>query len=276
MSLGGAYVASVGDVLSGYYNPAGLSFLGQPQATFMHSETFGSLLNHDYLAYARPMGNEGQRAAFALSLYRVGGGGISITTVDQTGRFRVLREENHADYVGYLSYGRELAQVLSLGITSKLVYRDIVDESALGIGLDIGALYRPASWAALGINLQDVPSTLLSYTTGAKQRVNPMAKIGARLSGERGSFAASLFADADIAFEGRDYAAQIAVGPISLDSHLGIEAVYKDKISARAGSNIGNLTLGAGLRFNRFAVDIAMRDHSDLENTFLVSLMIPL
>lgn len=275
LALGGAYVASGGDILSGYYNPAGLSFLERPQAIFMHSETFGSLLNHDFLAYARPLGAEPEQA-FSVSLYRLGGGGIIVTTVDQTGRFRMVSEENHADYVGYFSYGRRFGSRLSGGVTAKLIYRDIVDESAFGLGLDLGALYSLTDWADVGLSLQDFPSTLLSYTTGLKQRVNPMAKIGTGLHGRRGDFAASLFADADIQFEGRRYSSQVHFGRISFDSHLGLETVYKDKIAARVGSDIGNLTLGVGLKFNKFAVDIAMRDHSDLDNTYLVSLIVQL
>jgi len=273
LSLGGAYVASSGDVLSGYYNPAGLSSLEQPQAIFMHSETFGSLLNHDFLAYARPMGVDGKQAAFAVSLYRLGGGGIIVTEVDQTGHFRILSEENHADYVAYLSYGRRFGSRLSGGLSAKLIYRDIVDESAFGMGLDIGALYRPSDWADFGINLQDIPGTLLSYTTGLKQSVNPTAKVGWGLHGGRGDFAGTFLADADIRFEGRKYSSQVDVGRISFDSHFGVETVYKGKISARAGSDVGALSLGAGLRFSRFMVDIAMKDHSDLDNSYLISLI---
>ena len=273
LALGGAYVAYGGDVLSGYYNPAGLSFIERPQSAFMHSETFGSLLNHDFVAYARPMGSDGNRAAFAVSLYRLGGGGILVTTVDQTGRFRVVREENHADYVGYFSYGREFGSRFSAGMTAKMVYRDIVDESAIGLGVDIGAIYTLARWAKVGINLQDIPSTLISYSTGSKQRVNPTAKVGFALSGSKGNLGGSLFADADTRFEGRDYASQLSTGSISFDTHLGIEAVYKEKLSARIGSDIGNLTLGAGLRLDRFTIDIAMRDHSDLDSTYLVSMI---
>ena len=276
LSLGGAYVASAGDILSGYYNPAGLSILERSQSIFMHSETFGSLLNHDYLAYARPVGGEGNQAAFAVSLYRLGGGGILVTTVDQTGRFRVVREESHADYVGYFSYGRKFGNRLSGGLTTKLIYRDIVDETAIGLGVDIGAIYDLAGWAKVGINLQDIPSTLISYTTGLKQRVNPTAKIGTALRGSRGNFDGSLFADLDTRFEGRDYAAQASIGQVSIDTHFGLEILYKEKLSARVGTDTGNLTLGAGLSFSRFVVDIAMRDHSDLDNTFLVSLLMQL
>lgn len=274
LSMGGAYTAESGDVLSGYYNPAGLSRLNRPEAIFMHSETFGSLLNHDFLAYARPWGSKSAPAAFGISLYRLGGGGIIVTTVDQTGRFQMVSEESHADYVGYFSYGRMFGKRLSAGISAKMLYRDIIDVSAVGIGLDFGAIYAMTDWADLGLNLQDAPGTLLSYSTGTKERVKPTAKMGAKFYGKHGRFKISMLADTDIRFEGRDYAAQAAAGPISFDFHFGLEARYMEKLSARIGSDIGNLSLGAGLRFNRFIVDIAMRDHSDLDHSYLVSLIL--
>jgi hypothetical protein len=271
LSLGGAYVAEKGDVLAGYYNPAGLSSLKGQEASFMHSETFGSLLNHDFLAYGRPLYSGDRRAAMAVSLYRLGGGGVIITTIDQFGRIRMVDEESHADYVGYFSYGRSFGQRLSAGLTAKLIYRDIVDESAAGIGFDIGAIYSLNGWADVGVNLQDAPGTVISYSTGLKERVNTTAKMGLKLHGKRGRFSSALFADADLRFEGRDYSAQLSAGPLSFDSHLGLEIMYLNKLAARIGSDVGNLTLGAGLRINRLLIDIAMRDHSDLDNTYLVS-----
>ena len=207
----------------------------------------------------------------AVSLYRLGGGGIIITTMDPDGTIRKVGEESHADYVGYFSYSRLFGRKLSAGLTAKLIYRNIIDESAAGIGFDIGALYTLTDWADVGVNLQDAPGTVLSYSTGLKERVNTTAKMGMKLHGSRGRFSSGLYADADIRFEGRDYSAQAAVGPISFDSHLGLEVVYLKKLAARIGSDVGNLTLGAGLRINRLLVDIAMRDHSDLDNTYLVS-----
>ncbi len=103
--------------------------------------------------------------------------------------------------------------------------------------------------------------------------MNPTAKAGLILTGARGDFDGALIADVDTRFEGRDYAAQISTGPFSFDTHVGLEILFKEKLAARVGSDIGNLTLGAGLQFSRFVVDVAMRDHSDLDNTFLVSFM---
>jgi hypothetical protein len=270
ISLGGAYVAQSGDALSGYYNPAGLAALSGPQAFFMHSETFGALLNHDYLAYARPMGDGDHRAALAISLYRLGGGGI-IVTGSRDGRFYQIKEESHADYAGYFSYGRAFGERFSAGVSAKLIYRDIVDESAFGLGLDIGALASPLRWLDIGLNIQDATTTLLSYSTDRKESIYPTTKIGAKFHGRTGRFAGALFADADLRFEGIDYGAQLSAGPASIDSHFGLEISYLDKIAGRIGSEYGNLTLGAGLALGRFDIDLAMRNHTDLDNTFLVS-----
>jgi hypothetical protein len=272
ISLGGAYVAAMGDALAGYYNPAGLSNITRSQALFMHSETFGSLLNHDFLAYTRPLGDSEQRSAFAISLYRLGGGGIIVTGVDQTGRFYQISEESHADYAGYFSYGRAFGDRFNAGVSAKLIYRDIISDNAFGIGLDVGAIYVPLAWLDLGLNVQDAATTLLSYKTGKKESIYPTTRVGTRLHGARGRFSSAIFADADLRFEGIDYGAQFSGGPVSIDSHLGLEISYLDKIAARIGSNAGSLTLGAGLSFGRFDVDVAMRDHADLDNTFLVSL----
>jgi hypothetical protein len=271
ISLGGAYVAQSGDALSGYYNPAGLSALAGPQAFFMHSETFGALLNHDYLAYARPMGDSDNRAALAVSLYRLGGGGI-IVTGSRDGRFYQIEEESHAGYAGYFSFGRAFGEKFSAGVSAKLIYRDIVDESAFGLGLDFGALASPLRWLDVGLNIQDATTTLLSYSTGRKESIYPTTKLGTKFHGRRGRFGGALFADADLRFEGIDYGAQISAGPASIDSHVGLEISYMDKIAGRIGSEYGNLTLGAGLALGRFDVDLAMRNHTDLDNTFLVSL----
>jgi hypothetical protein len=273
LALGGAFVASQGNILSGYYNPAGLSSVDYPQALFMHSETFGSLLNHDYLAYSKPVGDENNRAALGFALYRLGGGGVYITDVDQNGRYFIVSEESHADYAGYFSYGRGFSDRLNWGVTAKLIYRDIVDESAFGLGVDLGVLYSVNNWMSLGLNLQDATTTLLSYSTGTKESIYPTAKIGTRLASSSGRFTAAILADSDVRFEGRDYSAQVSAGSVSFDSHLGLEIGYSEKIYVRAGSDIGNLTLGVGVNVNRLNIDVSMRDHSEMDNTFLVSVL---
>ncbi len=271
LALGGSFMAANENVLAGYYNPAGLSVINRSQAVFMHSESFGSLLNHDFLAYSRPLDSGTRKAALGVSLYRLGGGGIYVTGIDQNNRFYVIREESHADYAAYFSYGRSFSERLSGGISAKLIYRDIVDESAVGLGIDLGALYSPKKWLSFGISLQDITTTLLSYSTGKKESITPTVRSGSSLNARRGGFGAAAYMDAETRFEGRRYASQYNLSGMSIDSHFGLEIDYREVIFGRIGSDIGNLTLGVGLDVKRFVIDIAMRDHSELDNTYLVS-----
>jgi hypothetical protein len=87
LALGGAVVAGPFDGTSGYWNPAGMARLDGRYVTAMHAETFGSLLNHDFLSYidARPKPNS-KILAYGFYLYYLGGGGIKITQLNEFNR----------------------------------------------------------------------------------------------------------------------------------------------------------------------------------------------
>ena len=51
LALGGAAIAGPFDATAGYWNPAGLASLSGRNISAMHAETFGSLLNHDFVGY---------------------------------------------------------------------------------------------------------------------------------------------------------------------------------------------------------------------------------
>jgi hypothetical protein len=81
-------------------------------------------------------------------------------------------------------------------------------------------------------------------------------------------------ADGEFLFEGRKQSAQFWAGDISLDTRFGSELSYHDLVFFRAGSDIGKLTVGIGLRIDRFALDGAFLNHGDLDNSYRVSLTI--
>ncbi len=269
LAMGNAYLAADGDIFSTYYNPAGLTGITGNQATFMHSETFGSLLNHDYLAYATGKFN----GVAAVSMYRLGGGGILVTE-EYNGIFRVKSEESHADYVFSFAYGRKQSPKLDWGATAKIIYRKIVDDDAQGIGLDAGVRYRIRENLTAAAVAQDLTGTILSYSTSTKEVVNPTLKLGLGYMYPVGNFKATLLTDADIKFEGRKQSAQFSQSWISGDTHLGAEISYRDVAAVRVGSDIGNLTTGVGIKFSRFHLDLALLDNSDLDTSYRGSLVV--
>jgi hypothetical protein len=269
LAMGNAYLAASGDIFSTYYNPAGLTGITGRQATFMHSETFGSLLNHDYIAFAK---NQYGGVA-AVSMYRLGGGGILVTE-EYNGIFRVKSVASHADYVFSFAYGRKQSAKLDWGATAKVIFRKIVDDNAQGIGLDAGLRYRLRDDLSAALVVQDLTGTILSYSTGTKEVVNPTLKMGLGFSRMLGNFRGTILTDADIRFEGRVQSAQFSQSWISADTHLGAELSYKDVAAIRVGSDVGNLTTGVGIKFSRFHFDLALLDNSDLDTSYRGSLIV--
>jgi hypothetical protein len=271
LGMGGAFSAAASDVTAGFWNPAGLAMINGKQAAFMHAETFGSLLNHDYLAFAMPIGKDGKRFA-AASLTRLGGGGVKITEWDlNTNQPHIIREENHADYQLILSYAINQSQRLNLGANAKLIYRDIPTSSAYGLGADIGATYRAFDFLTAALVVKDFTTTLLSYDTGTKESIYPTVVTGLRFNRRWNDFNFMLTADGDFRFENIRDAAEFWMGSISLDTHWGAQAGYKDMIFARGGVDIGRLALGGGIKILPFQIDFAYLKYNDLDDSFRIS-----
>jgi hypothetical protein len=271
LGMGGAFSAAASDVTAGFWNPAGLAFISSKEAAFMHAETFGSLLNHDYLAFAMPLGSDGRKFG-AVSLTRLGGGGVKITEWDlNTNRPRIIREENHADYQLILSYALNQSPRLNLGANAKIIYRDIPTSSAYGLGADIGATYQAFEFLTAALVVKDFTTTLLSYDTGTKESIYPTVIAGLRFNKNWNDFEFMLTADGDFRFENLKDAAEFWMGSISLDTHWGAQAGYKDMLFARGGVDIGRLALGGGIKIMPFQIDFAYLKYNDLDDSFRIS-----
>jgi hypothetical protein len=277
LGFGGAYVALASDPSSVYYNPAGLAQITGAQLLFLHSETFGSLINQDFVAYSHPMSLGDRPGALGIGIYRLGGGGILLTGWNaDSSRLVVKSEENHHDYLLQLGGGYKVSDRWRAGGTAKVILRSLADNSAWGLGLDLGIQCDVSSSLTLGLTAADITSSFISYDNGSKESILPSVKLGGVYSYRRQWFTARVVGEGEFLFEGRDRAAQMSLGRASLDTHWGGELAYEDLVFFRAGSDIGRLTLGVGIGFNRFRLDAAFMDHKDLDNSYRLSLNIAL
>ncbi|MBD3168431.1 MAG: PorV/PorQ family protein [candidate division Zixibacteria bacterium] len=278
LGMGGAYTAIAQDASSPFYNPAGLAEVRDRSVMFMHAETFGSLINHDYLGGVMPVRNSS--AGLGAALIRIGGGNIKITelTVDDPNspygqRFGYSKTESHADYTAFLSYGTKWSKNLQVGLTTKIIYRDIATESAYGLGVDLGVrsrLYKNLWGAAV---LKDATATFLSYSTGTTESIYPNLKLGLAYGFSKSDFIFNLAGDASIKFEHRDESAQLSVGGASSDFMIGGEVIFRNRIAGRVGAFRGDLTAGAGIKLGRFTIDAAFLTHDELDNSYRVNLI---
>ncbi|MCK4857025.1 MAG: PorV/PorQ family protein [candidate division Zixibacteria bacterium] len=275
LALGGAYTALADDASGVYYNPAGLALVGRNELILLHSETFGSLVNHDFVAYSRPAHLGKKTGSLALGIYRVGGGGIKLTDKDlQRGRTIVVREVSHYDYLFLIGGGFALSSKLRAGLTAKVMARSYGDNSGYGLGLDFGLQYDALHSLRLALAAANVTSSFISYDNGTRESILPAFKLGARFHQGIAPFTILLAADGEILFEGRKESAQFWAGNLSVDTRYGVELGYYERVFFRAGSDIGKLSLGAGVKLGRFALDGAFLDHPDLDNSYRISLTI--
>lgn len=272
MGMGGAYAAISDDASAIYWNPAGLTHLSRRQVLFMHAESFGGLVGHDYLGFALPL--KALHSALGIGLLRLGVDEIPYTEWDpQTQRPRVLKEVNDAEYALFFSYARTGWRGLSIGGSAKLIRKGVGDDYALGLGVDAGALWRPRPRWALGAKLADVTSTPLAWNSGEKECILPMLKLGiAFISTPRALRGEILLAlDADIRFEGRDYAAWASMGEVSLDPRAGLEYWYRHRVALRVGILSEQFSAGVSIRLGAGGVDYAFLAHDELDNSHRLS-----
>ncbi|MGA9115917.1 MAG: PorV/PorQ family protein [Bacteroidota bacterium] len=292
LGMGGASVAIAQDVTAGYWNPAGLAHLVYPQAALMHDEQFGSLVNHDYGAVALPLGPD---ASIALSVIRLGVDDIPDTRnagVDAQGNLTYdpalfsridpsrVTYFNAADWAFYLSYARGPSEDFSWGANVKFIRRELGENSATGLGFDVGLWYAPFEQLRLGANVQDVTTTFLAWDTGTNELISPTMKVGSAylLEALGGRFVPAL--DCDVRFENRRSASALHAGPVSMDLRAGLEFQFRDIAALRMGySDVRQLTFGAGVRLPKLQVDYSFAKFDGTEqlgNTHRISLLFTL
>lgn len=278
LGMGGAYTALANDVTAGYYNPAGLIHLNYPQVSIMHDERFGNLVNYDYAAVAIPYGTD---MSFGLSVMRLGVDGIPDTRnalIDANGDgilditqdrldYSRISEFSDQDWAFYLSFAKRHSDNFSYGASVKIIRRSIAEYSATGIGFDIGAQYNPSENIFLGATVQDVTTTLVAWSTGKNELISPTLKVGGGYRFELFGGTITPVLDLDIRFEGRNFASNFNLGPVSVDLHEGLEYNYKNIFAIRAGYNdIKQFTIGAGINLPKLSIDYSFARFNDSED----------
>jgi hypothetical protein len=287
LGLGGAYTALARDVSAIYWNPAGLANIEFPQVMLMHSQLYRGVVNYNFAGFALPMG---ANRTIGFGLTRVSVDDIPVTDLsDPTRQLGELYQNENgelvqnrpiqigtisdAEYAFYLSYAIRRSEKFSYGANVKVLHKGVGDYSAWGLGFDIGMLYNPSGNLFLGANLNDVTSTILAWDTGRREIIVPALKLGASypvILPFLGGYI-SPAVDLELRFEGRDYAAQVAAGPVSADAHFGGEYQFKDLLAVRVGSDAGKFAAGAGIRLPKLQIDYAYVQHEDLHSSHRIS-----
>ena len=274
-----AQVATVNDVTSGYWNPAGINHLGSKlQVAAMHSEYFAGIAKFDYASLGKAIDSS---SAAAFSIIRFGVDDIPNTTelIDAGGNvdYDRITKFSAVDYAFIFSYGRngwpgknatsrtqqtiidptKRGDAFCWGINAKVIYRHIGDfANAWGFGIDAGAQYQRNHWH-FGAVAKDITSTFNAWTYSLSDRTkevfqstgNEIPQNGLEVTLPRLILGAgrsfdfkkiTLLAEANATLTTDGKRnVLISANPISVDPNLGLEAIYNKIIFVRAG--IGNI-----------------------------------
>jgi hypothetical protein len=134
-ALGNSYVALSDDVGALYWNPGGIGMLRENQAIVHSSDWFlGTSLY--FLGVTFRLERIG---VFGLHIYSFSSGDIEETTIyEPDGTGRLFNTGNMA--VG-ISYGRQLTDRFSFGLTIKYIHEQLDRTSAATVAIDLGSVY---------------------------------------------------------------------------------------------------------------------------------------
>ena len=294
----GSVAASIDDVTSAYWNPAGLTRIQDPlQVSAMHASWFGGIANYDYFGAAKRMGSNSNPTVGALTVIRMGIDGIpntlSLVGPDGSINYNNVTEFSTADYAVLVSIGKTLKNLdLSYGISAKVINRRIGPfGSAWGFGFDAGVQYETNGFK-FGLMARDVTTTVNAWSfnisseneaillaTGNDVPISsteialPKLVFAAAKSGESGSLSYTVEADLRLSSDGTK-AGILSGDRLGLDPTFGVEVGYDELAYLRFGlGNMQNIinevnsantkfslqpNIGLGVHLGRLQIDYAL------------------
>lgn len=261
-AMGGAQVASTGDVFSGIYNPAGLAKINSTfQVGFTHSEWFAGISRYDVINFAVPVDEKKRVVGFTFLRFGIDNipNTLFLVNPDGTINYNNITSFSAADYMFMLHYAQNFVVKkgkLSVGLSPKIIYRHIGKfAKAFGFGIDAGMQYE-IKGVKMGLMLKDITTTFNSWSfnfSDAERQVlafnnNDIPKNTSELTapmiqfglGYEASIKGKFFILPEVNFnlstDGKRNV--LAPGkPISLDMNFGLELNYAKIGYLRAGCN---------------------------------------
>lgn len=291
-AMGGAFTAVSNDISGIYWNPAGLAWMKQGEAGFVHSEWLADI-SYDHIAGVYPI----QPGIMV-------GGFISVVSMDQMKVRTLDYPEGTGEYFDAsdlafgISFASMLTDRLSIGANGKYIHQKIWHMSASSMAVDLGLLFKtPFKGIRLGMNVSNFGPNMQmdGRDTDVYHDIDPLdpannPAIPASLKTD--SWSLPLTFRVGLAMEAykgsRDYltVALDAIHPSDNFEYmnLGAEYVYSNWVYLRAGwktlflkDSEQGLTAGCGVKYRlngsmAFLVDVAYADFGRLDNVIRYSL----
>jgi len=266
--IGGAYQAIVDDSTATFWNPAGLSDFAEQNLSISYQKVFGDYTFWN-ISYGLPVLGIG---TFAAGVAQFSSGDI-IGVGEHEEELPVFSE---SQTLFSISYGAPLIslfrlrnrylKLIDIGATLKIVHVSIYEYSGTGVGLDVGAKFRPAK----SMNFWN----LFNFAFQIKNLVPP----GVKLISERDwnmpelNFATSAFLFYNMLSVNTSFSL-LLISPVRFDYAFGLEFQTPYHFSIRTGYN-GNFSFGVGTKIKNFSFDYALIYNSYLGLSHQISVQL--
>ena len=151
-----------------------------------------------------------------------------------------------------LSFANHLSQTISMGLSAKLLFINLGNESSKGFAVDLGLLYHRPSGFNLALKAQNVTGTYsweVATSMGKRIYVDYLPiilSVGARLPWYHFTF----FGQTDIVVPKIKDGDDVAFGSVVPVFRLAVEDLLGERYFIRGGLENTTLTLGVGLRYS--------------------------
>jgi hypothetical protein len=261
--MGGAFSAVADNADAPYWNPAGLAYIASSEITTMQTK-LSTDADHYYVSYVQPAFG----GTLGISWIQVGLGNIAQTSseVDVHNEVQNLSIFSYFSNAYMVSYGREINDQVSFGLTAKYLTSDMFSISggqANGYSITPGVLFRPVTGdrrqVTVGIKIDELVNQQ-TWGTNTTEPVPPKLRLGiAYRSPNPGLFAVDIVQTMRLG-----YSPELVAG-----------YEYKHNgLSFRVGCGDGGITAGAGFATRQARVDYAYVTQRDLskDNVHRISL----
>ena len=292
MAMGGAYVALANDASALYWNPAGVTSMRRIELIAAHTEWFAGI-SHQFVGVTVPLGPDN---VVGLSAILLTAGAMEQTTIQAPDGNGVFFDVT--DLAVGLTYGMQLTDKVSAGLTGKFIRQTGFNESASTFALDIGLLlntgYRGLSigmnFSNLGGELQLDGPDLLTKATG-RLGTSSVGKLATESFPLPISFRVGVAMEAAGKSGGSFFQSDVNRVTLTLDgTHqndsketvgFGVEYAWNDLVAIRGGyilnHDVATFSLGGGVMFNLasgfdVSADYAYANLGLLENVHRVGL----
>ena len=262
LAMASAQVATVSDATAGYWNPAALANIRDPQLSLMHAEYYAGIGKYDFAALALPL-KDGKRT-LGLTLLR-----FAVDDIPNT--IFLVQPDGSVDFSNITTFSsQDMAFIVSLaqqakmwgdkkvnfGVNAKIIYRTAGDfATAWGFGFDAATQIEGKNWK-LGIVGKDITTTFNAWSFSLDEAIRevfyetenqipgksieltaPQLLIGGSYNFKLSKKLNLLVeGDLDVTFDGKRNEV-ISTNPVSIDPRLGLELSFKDIFFVRAGVN---------------------------------------